>query len=448
LFNNFLPIFYRLKHKITFSIASFIKTDEHQELLKTVDTQLLIWNHELVNPETGARAELADMDAETIAAAAKILLSKKVKNKQKLHLALFLPNVEFVATEYELPGMAVQNVASALSYQVNELMPAYPGELMLAVNHDESRDKNIALWLDHDRTESLFSAFKAQAIELTAIIPRIIPASLTNPETSKKNQLYQFREHDDDNLLQITLSHQNLIQWRSITHRDTQDETYFQAWEKDSGSFEHTSDNSAVKPTQINNADFWSVFDAKYLEQIAYAFFPESARRNLKKHSRLKKGRLAAIAGILVIMLLATPFIKNSVRYAKWDKRYQEYKEKTAHIQEMRRTVTQFEDNWALFIDYPRADIAAVIHKLNTIIPTDSWIKGFEIKDGFVEIDGYSPNPTGILEVISQQEEFGQVAFNQRTQSERGKKSEHFGITFRLNNIDVEAYQEKYFPVN
>ena len=114
----------------------------------------------------------------------------------------------------------------------------------------------------------------------------------------------------------------------------------------------------------------------------------------------------------------------------------------------MRSTVTRFEENWGLFIDYPRPDVMAVVKKLNSIIPQDSWIKGFEIKSGVVEIDGYSPNPTGILEVISRQREFEQASFNQRTRTERGKNNEHFGITFHLNSINMEAYQDKYFPVN
>ncbi len=440
LLNNFMPFFYRLKHKIGFSIASFFEVDEQQELLKTANTHLLIWNHELMNLETGLRTVLTNMDADTIALAAKRITDKDVNNKLKVHIALYLSNIEFIATEYELPEMAAQNVASALSYQVNDLMPAYPGQLMLAVNHDESRDKNIVLWLDYNRIESLNSAFKEQAIELTAIVPRIILAALKKSENAKKNQLRQFTEHDENNLLQITLSHQSLSQWSSISNNDLKDKACFEQWQKQA---EPVSDIML-----IDSAGFWSAIERKHVEQLAYAFFPESARHDLKKHSRLKKGRLAVIAGIIIAILLALPFIKNVIRYNKYEKSYQEYKEKTVEIRKIRSAVTQFEDNWDLFIDYPRADIVAVIQKLNTIIPKHSWIKGFEIKDGYVEIDGYSPNPTNILEIISSQAEFSQVAFNQRTQSERGKNNEHFGIVFRLNSIDVEAYQEKYFPVN
>ncbi len=439
MFNNFMPFFHRLKHRIAYSVRSFFKTDEQQELLKTVNTHLLIWNNELLNLHTGARAELADMQADTIASVIKQMAASESKNKQTMHVALYLPNTEFVATEYKLPEIATPNIASALSYQISELMPAYPGQLMLAVNHDESRDENIALWLDHARTEALFTALKQASIELTAIVPRIMLAAVST-ELLKKSSSIQLREQDDTNLLQITLNNQSLTEWRSISQSDKKDEAYFQQWQEQAPLL--------AQAIEINQREFWLNRAQKSAEQLPYVFFPEAARRNLKKHSRLKKGRLAILAGVIAVLLVATPFIKNSLRYARWEKRYQDYKQQTIEVRKMRSAVTRFEDNWAVFIDYPKVDTASIITRLNKIIPKNSWIKGFEIKGDKVEIDGYSPNPTSILELISRQPEFTQVAFNQRTQSERGKSNEHFGITFRLKNIDVEAYQEKYFPVN
>lgn len=429
---------------MVFFVTSFFKADEQQELLKKVDTHLLVWNHTLVDLDNGERTILADMDADTLAGAAKELSLKRTKNKKNLHIALYLPNIEFIATEYELPGVAVQNITQALTYQMSDLMPAYPGRLMLAVNHIESRDKNIALWLDYNRTEALFSAFNEQAIELVSIIPRIMLAPFVTKSAGKKNHVAQFREHDDNNLLQMSLYNKNLTQWHSISNNDINDHDSYQQWENEADALPETWEKEAL----INSADFWQKMEKNQLLQLHYAFFPEAALRNLKKYSRLKKGRLAVLAGIIGLMLLAAPFVQNSIRYTKYEQRYQEYKDKTIEIRKMRNSVTQFEDNWALFINYPRIGIIQVIDKLNTVIPKNSWIKGFEIKGGQVEIDGYSPNPTQILELISKQKEFESAAFNQRTRSDRGKNNEHFGITFRLKDVNLEDYQEQYFPVN
>ncbi len=440
MFKNLLLFFNRLKYKVVFSVSSFIKTDEHQELLKKVDTQLLIWDHQLINLDTGKSCVLEDMKARNIATAAKEITAKGAKIKQTLHAALYLPDIEFVATIYELPEVAAQNISSALSYQIDELMPAYPGKLMLAVNHNESRAKNIALWLDQFRTEELFAAFKEHNIELTSIIPRIALAFLKKEVLSAKNKTHQFREYDENGLLHVALENKSLLQWYSINNNDQNDKNYFRQWEKETEPLDDIM--------LIGDSAFWQQIDRSQLEQLRYTFFPEAARNNLKQRSRLKKGRLAIIVGVIAAVLLATPFILNSIRYAMWDSQYQAHKEKTTEVRTMRSTVTRFEENWGLFIDYPRPDVMAVVKKLNSIIPQDSWIKGFEIKSGVVEIDGYSPNPTGILEVISRQREFEQASFNQRTRTERGKNNEHFGITFHLNSINMEAYQDKYFPVN
>lgn len=429
----------RLMHKVLFSVSSFIKTDERQELLEQVDTHLLVWNQELLNLDTGQSIALQGMAAEDLVLAVIEIVSKGEKNKLVPHVALYLPNTEFVATEYQLPGIALQNVPAALKYQVDDLLPAYPRELLLAVNHNESNTNNIALWLDKPRSEELFNAFKEQGVELTAILPRIALLTLDKNLSVIKHSSRQFKEIDEHGILAINLENQTLVQWSFITRNEMNDEDYFQQWE-----------NSLNEPddTQvIDSVSFFEKIDRTHLAQIRYTFFPEATRTNLKQHSRLKKGRLAIIAGVIAALLIAFPFVKNSIRHAKWEKKYLEYKEKTTEVRKMRASVTQFEDNWALFLEYPKVNIVAIIQKLNFTIPKNSWISVFEITDDVVKIEGYSPNATKILEIISKQPEFEQAAFNQRTRAQRGKTDEHFGISFHLKAINMDAYREKHFPV-
>ncbi len=427
------PFFERLKYKVFSSISSFLKTDEHQELLKKVNTHLLIWNKQLINLETAATADLPDYQAENIALAAVRIIARE---KQTSHVALYLPNPEFVATEYELPEVAEQNVPAALQYQIDELLPAYPSELLLAVRHNNAQEKNLALWLDLSRTNDLYNAFHARELELIAIIPRIFLALLT----ADKGKEQKLRVRDDINLQHAGLEQGSLKQWGAITSAELEDKEYFQQWQQTFGELGSVPCFESIEA--------WQNVDLEQLAQIRYAFFPESARVNLKKRSRLKKGRLAAIAAGIFFLLLAKPFVDNILRYNKWETRYLQYMEDTQEVRTMRTAVTQFEDKWSLFLDYPKADVVSVIKKLNAIIPKNSWVTVFEMKNGIVEIEGYSPNATGLLEVISKQAEFSQAAFNQRTRTQRGKNSEHFGISFHLDSINMDAYQEKYFPGN
>jgi len=425
------PFFERLKYKIFSSISSFLKTDEYQELLKKVNNHLLVWNRQMVNLETGQTTVLENDPAETLALAALGIINK---DKQAPNIALYSPNTEFVATEYELPEVAEQNVPAALQYQVDDLLPAYPRELLLSVRHNNTLEKNLALWLDLPRSNDLYNAFHSQGIELTAIIPRIFLALFT----VEKGKEQQIRERDDTNLLHVGLEQGSLKQWGAITTAEMEDKDYFLQWQQVFGE-------AGAVPC-FKTLEAWKTFDLEQFSQIRYAFFPESARVNLKKRSRLKKGRLVAIAAVIISLLIAKPFVDNVLRYNKWEKRYLGYVEDTKEVRKMRAAVTQFEDNWSLYIDYPKMDVIAVIKTLNNIIPKNSWVTVFEMKNGVVEIEGYSPNATGILEVISKQPEFSQAAFNQRTRTQRGKNSEHFGITFHLNSINMGAYQEKYFP--
>ena len=83
LFKQFPSLFNRLKYKIVYSVSSFFKTDEHQELLKKVNTRLLVWDQKLFNLNSGDSTAIDDMSADALASAAGELL-KKDKKRYKL----------------------------------------------------------------------------------------------------------------------------------------------------------------------------------------------------------------------------------------------------------------------------------------------------------------------------------------------------------------------------
>ncbi len=126
----------------------------------------------------------------------------------------------------------------------------------------------------------------------------------------------------------------------------------------------------------------------------------------------------------------------------------QEYNDKVVQTKDVRiarESVLNYEDNWAAFDQFPQINIPQILLKINTLIPKNSWLSSFELNKGIINIEGYSPNPAEILELLSRLEEFDQVRFNQNIRSERGKNKEHFGITFRLIAIDEDAYYKEFF---
>jgi len=439
LFKSIQLFFSRLKYKTFFSVSSFFRTDEQQELLKKVTLYLLVWENSLVNISNGEKVTLESTRSEHLALAAEQLIKSDKKKKQAAHIALLLPPSEFVATEHQLPNIAPQNITAALKYQVETLLPGYPRSLLLSCYHNESIQSNIALWFDQPRANQLYDAFKAHQLELVSIIPRTMLVTLTDKSTNKlhKSIVQQITEVDRNGQLNIIVDNQSLIQWSYISQDERQETDYYEQW---LASLKKTDNDSEVT---IEQGSFYESLDCSHTDKLHYTFFPDTARNNLKQRSRLKKGRLVIIGCIILALLAAAPFVRNSVRYNKYEKKYLDYKEKTFEVRKMRASVNQFEDNWALYLEYPTVNAGALINKLNKITPKNSWLSVFELKDNKIEIEGNSPNAAGLLDVISKQKEYEQVAFNQRTRSERGN-AEHFGISFRIKNNTIDAYREKF----
>ncbi len=460
--NKLSSFFNRTKSRVSFSATNFFKTDEQQELLSQVNAHLLVWEQQLINLVTGESidftcfesAETAENDQENsdnsdkekskkeesvkqtrsefeqIALAAQQLLSA-IKNP---YVALYLSPLEFVATQYQLPNIAIHNVQAALKYQVSSLLPAYPRPLLLACHHNTAQETNVALWFDQPRSEDFFNAFKEQKLNLVTLIPRLL---LALPKESTDKNKIQLEEMDTQGKHSIIIEHQSIVQWSHIDQDELLDSDYFSQWKN-----ELLVDDSMLNIC-VENSDFYKQFNTIKAEQFHYAFFPDATRHNLKKSSRFKKSRLIVIASIIVLLAVAAPFVRNMVRYNRYEEKYLLKQEQTKDVQQQRAAVTQFEDNWALFLEYPKLDATAVLAKLNKIIPKNSWISVFELKGNEVEIEGNGPNSAGILATISKQKEFEDVAFSQRTRSQRGQ-SEHFGISFRLKNNNIEEYRKKF----
>ncbi|RKZ36513.1 MAG: hypothetical protein DRQ49_17820 [Gammaproteobacteria bacterium] len=95
---------------------------------------------------------------------------------------------------------------------------------------------------------------------------------------------------------------------------------------------------------------------------------------------------------------------------------------------------------------FPQQQVVPVLETLNKLIPKDSWIISFKIETGFIKLEGYSPNPTQLIEILSQQSHINNVEQSRDTTQEKGKKERRFGITFKLKNFDFDAYWSEYFP--
>jgi len=429
-----------IKNKLSFwnpfpYIRSFFQTEIREEILKGIEIRLFYLNGELINLETKASIENVDLDPLAIAQAAKELLNKQKNNTYSI--ALFLPLTEFIYTQYHLPAIDSMNINAALNYQREELLPASTDDLQLTVSHQKNKN-NFALWFSQQKTQDFYLAFAQSGLTLSAILPRLSLLS-----TKIKNQSDYFREKTDNYIAHFSFSEHALVNLGHIVDEDIEIEEFRQEWENEFGSIDNNINCFQKKTDWLDYLADKRHSDS--FKQTQYAYFPSDIKEQFKNRSHLRNNRVIGLIAFVLIFVIAVPFIANEVRHWQEERKYQKYWADAKDVRLMRNVVLNHEDEWSLYLNYPNVNALDIITRLNKIIPVNSWISTFQIKNGYVEIDGYSANPTAILEIISAQNDFNEVAFNQNTRAERGKSKERFGITFHIKDIDIEQYEKEYF---
>jgi len=427
-------------------IRSFFQTEIREEILKGVNVRLLYLNGELINLENKQSIENVILDAETIAQASKLLLPNEPKKKKQAHtIVLFLPLTEFIYTQYDLATVDSHNIKSALNYQRDELLPASENDLQLAVSHLKHKD-NFALWFSQQKVQNYHFAFQQLGLNLSAILPRLSLLSIKghiSKNQSTQTGLHQFQDCADNYLAQFSFYNYSLVQLGHITDQDSKVDTFQQEW---NSKFPATANSIELLK---NKSDWFKWTDEKRSSDnyklSQYVYFPEQITNRFQNRGRLRKSRVIGLLAFILLFILAVPFVINEVRYWKYEAKYQAYMDKAKDVRKMRADVFNHEEQWALYLNYPRINVLDIVSRLNKIIPTNSWISSFQIKNGYVEIDGFSPNPAAILEVISAQSDFNEVAFNKNIRAQRGQNKERFGITFHIKGLNVEEYEKEYF---
>jgi hypothetical protein len=179
----------------------------------------------------------------------------------------------------------------------------------------------------------------------------------------------------------------------------------------------------------------------------SYAFIPPSTSAHLARVALRKKNRWRKImAGFFIfLILLGIGAILNYENRLK--KHLAGLRDRTADTTRLQSQVLRIEEIIAPIKKFPRQDVTKILDALDKLVVKDSWMTSFRIEAGSVEIEGYSPNPAQLLEVLARQPDFTDVGFSRATRSEVGRKEESFGIHFKLKEIDVPTYWVQYFAV-
>lgn len=364
-----------------------------------------------------------------LAEAARRLLPKATKLQG---IALALPSTEFVATTIKLPAVYAQNLKKIVNLQKTTLLPGVTEPLLLAVQAPASGEHICALWLPVKIADELFQAFDKVGLFLKCILPRPV---VVLPKTTSYYKVY---DEDDSTITCLEWSGGVIQRWLHISKEDS-DVPEFQ---RQLGNTLSTFNNDVIRKTSVSD---WQGQSIPSPVAYSYAFIPPRAELRMTQAARQKNMRhiMVAVAfvifGIIGSILFAIDYEKNLKL------RMEDLKDSTKTASKFRAEVSEIEELIGPVKKFPRQDTILIFETLQKLIPKHSWITNFHIEWGLIKFEGYSPNPSEIIEILTKEPNISNVEQTRGTFSERGKKELKFGISFKLKDFELESYWEEYF---
>jgi Tfp pilus assembly protein PilN len=406
------------------------------------DICLIVYNDRLLSAKhtnlvAQAKESLFDSSPAEIARIARQLLPAATRRQQRIALAL--PSHEFVATSLKLPAsIDAQHLKNAVKLQLPSLLPGMNELLLLAVQVQKQGDETYALWLPQKRAEELFQAFNKvdkEGLFLTCILPRPLVAL---PRTKGACQVY---DEDEITITYLEWSGGVIQRWLHLPKVDCEHIEFKKQLEQAMSHFTKGLDQE-WKTTFTD----WEELPMPAPVIYNYAFIPPSAAlRMTQQAKRKRRRRLAALAVLLMMGLLAGVYL-----LIDYEKRLEEQllvlQRRTGDISQLRAEVAQIENLIGPVKKFPHQNVLDILERLNDLIPKNSWIINFQIEGGVVTIEGDSPAPNQLIEILSQQPDFDEVRQSKETRGQTGKSELKFGISFKLQGFDLKSYWLEYFP--
>ena len=239
-------------------VRTLMKGASGRDLVKKIETSFLLFDNKIVRLETRDAVEIEGTDALSIAAAcAKLLTTLSAEQRKEWAALLLLPTNFFVATTTTMPGVAKENLVSALKLQADSILPSLEKPLSLAINSLSATqgDEHLALWMLETTLSDLFDAFAAKDIFLAAVKPRFMNGSgETSSEINYKNDA-KITILDVDEATETCVVIEDSI-LKSVLHvrkQDLQQEVFQQQWQKT------LLENSSENTIELNDvADYCS----------------------------------------------------------------------------------------------------------------------------------------------------------------------------------------------
>ena len=404
----------------------------------SVNICLIVHNNNLLHATKQnlvAHQEESLSTPKALAEAARRLLPN-TNNQQKIALAL--PSQEFIATSLTLPAaITEQNVLNVVNLQLPTLLPGTNQPLLLAVKAQEKGGQTVALWMPTKRAEELFQAFNKVGLFLTCILPRPLVS------LPKENKLFRICDEDEETLTHIEWAKSTVTKWLHLPKSDLEITEFH-------SQLETTLDTFSKPDQQISkqSTEDWDNLPMPPPTVYDYAFIPPQAAARMQRIAKNKQFRFI-MAGVVLLVASISLGLGYAIHHKReLEKQLIELKNSTFDTRRFHEEISLIEADIAPIKNFPDPKILEVLATLNTVIPKNSWVNGFEIDGSSVSIQGQGPNPTELLQTLSDpainQGLFAGVNFSAAT--EKGKEGkEKFSIQFQIKGIDMKSYWLEYF---
>lgn len=418
----------RIQPMLPAPVRAFLGHEPGKELLQKIDYNLLFMKGELTCLETGKIREITEKYAtkgpkfaEQLAISARQLIPANAKDAV---VRLFLPPASFVATSVSMPGLNHDNLLSALELQVDSLLPGMESALKVTLSSQhESGSDAIALWASDSDLNLFYQALESQGLFLASIQPRILSS---NHETGHAVNL----DEDEDFLTLAELQNGNLTRWLSLPREDLKHEKFNAQWQEELAISTNVYEyQSAGDYASSNSPGYNSGFN----------FFPAGALNAKKKVEKGRRLVLAAVLAVIALGIAASPFLLQSLEVSSLERSLARERAFSNDAREDQRVVVNFENEWGALNDYPNQAIPEVMYTLEQVLRPDT-LTSLEVSQGLIKIQGTSSAPQTILQRLEQDPMFTEVVFSRATNNSR------YYIDLRLNTVNFEGYNVRYFP--
>lgn len=415
-------------------VLDLFQVNTQSRLLKSVDTVLLVFDERLYDLSNCAWRSLApaaeQTSAQRIAQAASELLGAAAN---KSNVLLLLPPQEFIATQVSMPGVSRESLRSALHLQSAVVLPSYEQELVFCVHTKPaaSRTSDLVLWSDAGKIDALFCAFAERALFLAGVMPRTLAATaLAEPGAA-------VFLHDADSTGMHALLYQDGVasDYLQSNHADLEAEEFQRQWQD---AIEAAEAEASVVLELRSAQDY---YDLGIVASSAweYCFVPDGAQQALKHAEKGKRIVYAGVAAVVLVLLASAPLLLQSLQIMRLQAQLTSLESESAQARADQAVVREFEQSWGVLNEFPQQNISQVLLQLQSVL-SPGVLTSIEIDEGNVEIEGESPDPQRILQLLEQDPLFTGVDFARATNNER------YYIELRLSTVDYEAYRQWYFP--